>query len=235
MLDWVPGVWSWVDAAALIVFLAAVITLARLIERSHPERPSLSRLMAEHRARWMAEMAVRDVRIYDSTLLAVQHSGAAFLASASLIVVGGVAALIGQTDQLLSVAVDLTGDARPDPAVWELKLLFLLLLMTVAFLSFVWSVRLFGYCAILLGATPQNGDHAVRMRAGERAARMNTRAGRSFNRGLRMIYFAFAAIAWLLGPIPFLLATLATVGMIYRREFLSETRIDLLASREQDS
>ncbi len=41
---------------------------------------------------------------------------------------------------------------------------------------------------------------------------MNITAARSFNRGLRSIYFALAALAWLLGPVPLLAVTAADHG-----------------------
>lgn len=224
------------DALALGVFLLCVHGATALIERSERRRQSLTRLMARRRLRWMQVMAERDVRIVDSALLAIQHQGASFFASAAMIAIGFVAAVIANTDQLLLVARDMAAEAEPSHRpIWEMKLLFLLGVLVVAFLKFAWSHRLFGYCAILIGATPPLcGAGEVDVRAHDRAAaaeqagQMNIRAGRSFNRGLRLLYFALAALAWLLGPLAFAAATLAVSAMLYRREFLSETR-DVIA------
>lgn len=221
---------GWADVAALALFVAALAALSLRIEDGRSPRPSLGWLMAQRRRDWMRNMAVREVRIMDTQLLALQHRGAAFFASATMIGIGGVAALIGSADRLVSVASDLSTDigAAEDAArtIWELKLLFLTALLAAAFLHFVWSHRLFGYCAVMMGATPEieAADEAARRRVADQAAEINIRAGRSFNRGLRVLYFSLASLAWLLGPAAFALASVLTAGMLYRREFLSGTR-----------
>lgn len=214
---------EWGDGAALLLFVACIVGITWAIERPEPAPQSVGRMMRRHRERWMAEMAERKVRIVDSNLLNILHNGAGFFASASLIAIGGVVALIGSADKLLTVAGDLAaGDVNR--AVWELKLLFLLMVLVLALLSFIWSLRLFSYCAVLIGATPEPDGENDRQIVAAQAAMVNIRAGRSFNRGLRMLYYALASMAWLLGPVAFVLATLATTMMLYRREFLSETR-----------
>ena len=48
--------------------------------------------------------------------------------------------------------------------------------------------------------------------------------GYSFNRGMRSVYFTIAALTWLIGAIPLIIATVVTLTLIYRREFNSRTR-----------
>ena len=57
---------------------------------------------------------------------------------------------------------------------------------------------------------------------------MNSLAARSFNRGMRSVYFALGATAWLAGDIGLILGTLAVTAMIWRREFASQSRALLL-------
>ena len=212
------------DYVALLLFMAAIVGSTALIERKNSAYPSTARLMAKRRAGWMTQMAARDVRIMDTQLLAIQHRGAAFFASACMIAVGGAVELIGAADQLLSVARDLTSDdVERQRAIWELKLLFVLFVLALALLKFVWAHRLYGYCAILIGATPPAESQDSGQVADE-AASLNISAGRSFNRGLRLIYFSLASLAWVLGAGAFVLATLLTVAMLVRREYFSETR-----------
>jgi len=119
-----------------------------------------------------------------------------------------------------------------DPAiVWELKLLVIIFFLTNAFLKFVWSNRLFGYCSVLIGATPNKADDPKSTSIANKAAELNITAARTFNRGLRAIYFALAAVAWLAGTIPLIAATILTFVVIWRREFASHSRKALL---EQD-
>jgi len=61
-----------------------------------------------------------------------------------------------------------------------------------------------------------------------KAAELNISAARSFNRGLRAIYFGLAAVAWLAGAIPLIIAAFVTCGVIWRREFASVSRKVLL-------
>jgi len=95
-----------------------------------------------------------------------------------------------------------------------------------AFFKFAWSQRLFGYCAVLIGATPE--WDATReteiIAAAERAGVVNGLAARSFNRGLRSMYFTLGSLAWLIGPLALIVATCSVVLMINRREFRSESR-----------
>ncbi|MEM9144657.1 MAG: DUF599 family protein [Pseudomonadota bacterium] len=228
LIDRLGQLFSERDLIAIGVLAVAIWGMTMLIERAPRSRPSVSTLMSIYRGDWIREIAARDVRIMDAQLLSSLRGGAGFFASTCLISIGGVAALIGQADRLVSLVADLGGEpSGRDAAVWEAKLLAILLLLVNAFLKFVWSHRLFAYCAVLLGAMPaagsENLDAAIR-----RSVEVNAAAARAFNRGLRTIYFALAMLAWFLGPEAMMAATIATAAMLYRREFLSRSRKALL-------
>ncbi|MFN2323911.1 MAG: DUF599 domain-containing protein, partial [Trueperaceae bacterium] len=136
-------------------------------------------------------------------------------------------ALLGDVDRLIGVADDLTSVTDP-VFVWEVKILAIVAFLANAFLKFVWSNRLFGYCAVLMGAVPNTADDpAAAVRAGK-AAEVNITAARGFNRGLRSLYFALAAAAWIVGPAALLLAVAITLAVLLRREFASESRAVLM-------
>ena len=225
LLDQIPRLFGARDLAAFTLFLVLSLVMTLVIEHPPKARPSVGRLMEAHRRQWMATFAAREGRIFDAALLTSLRAGTAFFASTCLIAIGGVAALLGQTERMLGVVRDL--GAEPGAAalpVWEAKLLVVALLLVNAFLKFVWAHRLFGYVAVLMGAMPEPGDAG----AIARAAHLQRTAARSFNRGLRTLYFTLAAIAWFLGPVPFMGATLLTAAMLARREFFSESRRALL-------
>lgn len=219
------------DVAALVLFFGLYFTSTLLIERAPAAWPSTSQLMAHYRRLWMQQVPRRENRIVDATLLTTLRNGAGFFASGAMIVIGGIFAALGQAERIVAVASDLPGEIESRAEVWEMKLLFLLVLVAAAFLRFVWSHRLFGYCAVLVGALPEGGGEEETRAAVERAAILNITAARSFNRGLRGVYFSLAALAWLLGPVPLMIATVATAVLICRREFFSESRRALLAGR----
>ena len=211
-------------AAGFIVLAWAAVGWA--IEHPPATHPSVSVLMADYRRKWMAELAGRDNRIFDAQLMGTLRQGTSFFASTSILAIGGVLALVGNTDQLQVVASEFTDSIQPD-FVWQVKLLLVVFFLTFSFLKFVWAHRLFGYCAVVMGAVPTHDDPLATKRASQ-AADLNIRASVNFTRGLRGMYFALGALAWLLGPIGLAGATLAVVYLLWSREFQSVPREILL-------
>lgn len=218
---------SVLDGIAVGLLFAAWLGIGLMIERESQTRPSTSALMRRYRRDWMREFVTRQPRIFDANILSTLRQGTTFFASACMIAIGGGLALLGNTERLRGVARDLTLDSAPE-VVWEIKILLALLLVASAFLKFVWSHRLFGYCAVVMASIPNEPDDPQAAPRAAQAAELNITASRSFNRGLRSVYFALAALAWLLGAIPLILATLAAFLVLYRREFRSRSRTILL-------
>jgi uncharacterized membrane protein len=110
----------------------------------------------------------------------------------------------------------------------EVKIILVLAFLANALLKFVWSNRLFGYCSVLMAAVPNDPGDAMAYPRAAQAAEINITAARSFNRGLRAIYFALAALGWLLGPWALGAATLVAGAVMIRREFASTSRAVIL-------
>lgn len=220
------------DALPLPDLLAlGLLALAWLLSgwlTEHPPRalPSVSLLMEDYRREWMRTFVTRVPRIFDATVIESLRQGTAFFASASLIAIGGGVALIGNAAAVQRLADDLplggiTAGSGPDIAV---RMLPTVALLANALLKFVWANRLFGYCSVLMSAVPNEpSDPLAYHRAGQ-AAEINITAARSFNRGLRSIYFALAALGWLLGPWGLIAGTVAATAVLLRREFASTLR-----------
>ena len=172
-------------------------------------------------------MAARDVQIFDAQVLNGLRQGTEIFASATMLVTGCVLALIGNADKLIDVADNLSLQPVAE-VIWEIKLFLTLLLVTNAFLKFVWAHRLFGYCAILMAAVPNAPEDPQCLQMSRKAGEVNITAARSYNRGLRAIHFSIASIAWLISPMPLIAATMITFGVLLRREFLSKSRALLL-------
>lgn len=216
-----------IDMAALGLLVLLWIAIGWWVEHAGAKSPSTSQIMAEYRRQWMAQMIARDVRIFDSQTIGTLRQGTSFFASTCVIAIGGTLALIGNADQIAGVAEDLTETSAPE-IVWELKLLVIVAFLTIAFLKFVWSNRLFGYCSVIVGATPNRPEAGKSEAFAHKAAELNIAAARSFNRGLRATYFAMAAVAWLAGAVPLIVAAIVTFIVIWRREFASQSRRVLL-------
>lgn len=220
---------STLDGVALGLLVISWLLLGWRIEHSATRHPSTSCIMAGFRREWMRQMITREPRIFDAQIVASLRQGTAFFASTSVIAIGGVLAVIGNAERVTNIANDLTLMDTPS-FVWEVKLVILVLFLTNAFLKFVWANRLFGYAAVVMAAVPNDiSDPMCVVRAGQ-AAEVNITAARSFNRGLRSIYFALTCAAWLAGPIPLMVATIFTIAVIWRREFASQSRTILLGT-----
>ena len=163
----------------------------------------------------------RQPRIFDATLIDSLRQGTAFFASACMIAIGGGVALIGNAAAVQRLADELPIGAGPDVA---LKMLPVIGFLANALLKFVWAHRLFGYCSILMAAVPNDPADPIAFHRAGQAAEINITAAKSFNRGLKSIYFALAALGWLLGPWGLLAGAVLATGVLLRREFASHSR-----------
>lgn len=210
------------DLIALAGLFFAWLASGWYIEHPPAHRPSVSVLMNDYRRDWMRQFVTREPRIFDATVLDSLRQGTAFFASASMIAIGGGVALVGNATVVKGLATQLALDEGAIGI--ELKLIVMLTFLANALLKFIWSNRLFGYCSIMMAAVPNDPDDPHGYHRAAQAAEVNITAARSFNRGLRAIYFALAALAWLVGPLALMLATVFTVGTLMRREFASVSR-----------
>ncbi|RNF33846.1 DUF599 domain-containing protein [Paracoccus methylarcula] len=217
------------DMAAVMLLFLAWLGIGWITENPPPGKPSVSVLMKRYRREWMQHFVTRDPRIFDGNILASLREGTAFFASACMIAIGGALALIGNTDRLRGIAREFELE-HGTALLWELKLLVPMFFVVNAFLKFVWSHRLFGYCAIMMAAVPNETDHPMARDRASQAAELNITAARSFNAGLRSVYFALAGLAWLAGAWALLLAAVVVLLVTWRREFASNSRRVIMRS-----
>jgi uncharacterized membrane protein len=214
------------DLLALAWFLAAWIAYSIVIELTAKGRDGLNALMNVYRDQWMERLLGRDMRMVDAQVTAALQNGTAFFASTSLIAVGGTLTLLRSTEEILTVVAELPFAVASSRALWELKMLGLTVIFVYAFFKFAWSYRLFSYFAIMVGAAPPPAekDTAAAHAFARRAARLCADAGRHFNRGQRAFFFALGYLGWFLGPVALALTTTGVLAVMWRRQFLSETR-----------
>ena len=215
------------DIIALTLIIGAWLVLSWLIEHPPAHRPSVTVLAAQRRRDWMKVFVTREPRIFDSQILSSLRQGTSFFASTSIFAIGGVLALIGNTEPLRGVAAEVMVVETP-VLIWQIKLGLVTLFLVTAFLKFVWSNRVFGYCSVVMAAVPQDPDHPDAYPLAAQAGELNVRAAMNFNRGLRAMYFALGALAWLIGAWAMILATLIVGWTIWSREFASLPRRILL-------
>lgn len=217
------SLFTWADGIGLAFVFACWLLLGWRIEHPGKHKPSVTLIMANYRRAWMDQMVTRQPRIFDATILGSLRQGTSFFASGSMIAMGGLLAVVGNSASLSHFAEGFTMEVVPE-LIWQIKLLVVSVFLTHGFLKFVWANRLFGYCAVVMAATPNDqSDPMVHVRA-RQAAEVNIRAAWNFNRGLRSVYFALGTLAWLLGPYILMATTLVVTFLIWQREFSSHAR-----------
>jgi uncharacterized membrane protein len=212
------------DYAALLWFFVASFGYVRFAGWKAQRAPSLLGAMNLYRRKWMERIVARENRIVDSSLISMLSNVATFLASTTVLILGGLVALLGTTEKAVDVMAELPFAVKGTHRLWEMKILLLMSVFGFAFFKFTWSLRQFNMLAILVGAAPSTGGEA---REEEefvaRATDVSVYAGDNFNNGLRTYYFGLAALAWFLHPLLFAFTTALVVVILYLREFRSPT------------
>jgi uncharacterized membrane protein len=216
---------STLDWLALALFAACWLGYATLTDRVRSIRErSVIAAMDEHRRRWMRATLARENRIADMAAIGNLMTSTSFLATTSILILGGLVAMLGASDMGRRVVASLPWSDVPSEAAWEVKIALLLLIFVNAFFELTWALRQFNYSSILVGAMPMRSAEPADLAQADAAARVLNRAARHFNTGLRSYYFGLAALAWIVHPLAFMAASLFVLQELHRREFRSAVR-----------
>jgi uncharacterized membrane protein len=215
---------SYTDYAALSWFAIVSIGYARFAEWKAQRAPSLLGAMNLYRRQWMERVIPRENRIVDSSLIGTLSNVATFLASTTVLILGGLIALLGTTEKVVDVVGELPFAVKSSQRLWEIKILLMIVIFGFSFFKFTWALRQFNMLAILVGAAPAaGGDPAAEEDFIDRSTDVSVYAGENFNNGLRAYYFGLAALAWFIHPLLFAITTAWVVVILYQREFRSAT------------
>ncbi len=225
MMQLLLKVLPWHDWAAFALFLFGWIGYAQFASRRAKVARTLLSSTNHFRRVWMKQVTYRDQRIVDAAVVQNLASSPSFWASTTILVLGGLLAVLG-TSEKAELVKDLPFAARTSLLVFEVKIVVLLAVFVYAFFRFTWSMRVYSFGAILVGAAPNvelfDSGEADRAEFAERAGNLMAMAAESFADGLRAYYMAFAVIGWFISPLAFAIGTLAVLGVLYRREFRSD-------------
>ena len=216
----------WFDWLALVGFFVLWSGYGRLSRILGQRRPSLASTTDRYRVFWMREAAARDPRMLDGLITQALSHTPSFFSSASILVIGGLFALLGTSDKASEIMREIPFAQSTSMVVFEFKILVLVGIFVFAFFRFSWCMRQYTIVALVIGAMPPPEDFAsgkfhLRTYA-DRAAEMVKAAAESFHDGLRAYYFSFAAMAWFVSPVAMLLAAVVVVAVLYAREFHSD-------------
>ena len=214
------------DLIALGWFVSIIAAYEFISTRPRFYTTSIAAYVQNHRRVWMIEMSNRDNRIVDGQLLGWLVNANAFFASTTVIVIGGLAALLSYGDQARLIVESLPYASQTSTTLWEVKVIFLMMIMIYAFFKFAWAFRLSHYTVMMMGATPAHDspDAEGRLRHAYRTAELLGLVGSHSNLGLRSFYYTIAGLMWFFNPFAFMVATTWVVIILVRRDFYSHSR-----------
>lgn len=219
------GFLSLADALALTWFVAIWVVYAWYSRRAGLNGGTLLATTNRWRTRWMLQATSRDPRVLDGIIVQSLSSSPSFFASATLIIIGGLLALLGTTEEAAAFVREIPFATRTSMLVFEVKVLALMSIFVFAFFRFTWSMRQYTFAALVLGSMPSpqdfNEGRFDREQVAERAGKLVGMAADTFNDGIRAYYFSFAALAWFFSPLAFAIAAAVVTGVLYAREFNS--------------
>jgi len=215
----------WVDWAALLLFFAGWGGYVWFARHLAHQRPSLLASTNRIRRDWMLQVTHREVRVVDGVLLQVMSTSPSFFASTTILIIGGLLALLGSSSAS-QVVSEIPFAVRTSSLVFDMKVALMLSIFVYAFFRFTWSMRQYTFGALMVASAPEALQFAElqlsREAFAERAGRVVGLAAETFNDGLRACYFAFAALGWFVSPVLFAVATGVVIYVLYQRAFHSD-------------
>jgi uncharacterized membrane protein len=220
------------DTLALVWFVVGWWGYAAFARRrAVAGRGSLLATTNRFRRLWMMQTTARENRVIDGVVVQNLSTSPSFFASTTILIIGGLLALLGATEEAAKVVKEIPFAARTSPFVFDLKLFVLAAVFVYAFFRFTWSMRQYTFGALLIASAPDpkafESGEASREEFADRAGRVVGLAAETFNDGLRAYYMAFAVILWFFSPLAFALGTAGIIYLLYQREFRSEV-LDVL-------
>jgi uncharacterized membrane protein len=217
----------WTDWVALGFFVVVWIGYALFAKHWSDGKHSILAMTNRYRHLWMLQTTARDPRMLDGIITQTLSATPAFFCSTSILILGGLFALLGTTDKAAELVREIPFAEQTPILVFEFKILVLVVIFVYSFFRFSWSMRQYTFVALLIGAMPppdtfEHEGAPNRQKYADRAAAMTGLAAETFNGGLRAYYFSFAALGWFFSPAMFVFATLLVAGVLYTREFKSE-------------
>ncbi|MGH1470984.1 MAG: DUF599 domain-containing protein [Cellvibrionaceae bacterium] len=215
---------------AIVWFFICYRGYFRYTQKKSRTEPTLAFAMHRHRRQWIRQALTRENRIADTNTIATLQRHVSFFASTTLLILAGLMTILGSSDKVSALLADVPFSDPSNTGEWEIKILLLVCLFVYAFFKFTWSLRQYGFVAVMLGGALIKSDMSEEkyLQQVDSISKMASKAGGNFNNGLRTYYFSMAVLGWFINAWIFMLLALLIVIILYRREFKSETLKALL-------
>ncbi|SMF78336.1 Uncharacterized membrane protein [Azospirillum oryzae] len=212
------------DIVAFVWFVGSWVGFTITQDHLLTGRNVLNQHLRIVRRYWIERMLERDNRILDSQLFGHTMHSCTFFASTNMLVLAGLIGSFGAAERAQQFISNLSFAVQTSPQLFEIKMLLMVVIFTFGFFKFTWALRQYNYCCALIGSAPmppvpQDDRKEIARTIGEAL----TLAITALNGGIRAYYFALAALVWVIGPIPLILASSGVVLVLTRRQAFSAT------------
>ena len=221
-----------IDIIAPIWFMTLWLGYSQFADST--KQKNLVNAMQKYRIYWIKNSIRRSERLVDTRIIESLLQSTTFLASTSILIIGGLVAILGYGEKALPIIQSIPFADNTDTKMWITKTTLMLTIFIYSFFKFTWVIRQFNYALVLLLSAPQyNPDEKNlknKIRNTHRCAEyvhkistMTSNAGKHFNMGVRSYYFGLVALSWYINSVLFIVMSILVVLVIYRREFISKT------------
>ena len=219
------------DIAGLIIFVFCWLGYEPFLRKISKSRGLITKDLSVVRRAWMKEMTVREIKLFDSNLMAHAVNSATNFSSANLLLIAAVAGVLFGGHVPLKSLTTLGFDVS-STQLFQIKLALVLVCLSRGLLDFIWSLRQMNYCAAAMGSLPENMDADLATRFSNAITNILEPAMTSFSQGVRAYYFSLAAAAWLWGPTYLAIASIGAVILLGWRQSRSQSARGLRQLRE---
>jgi uncharacterized membrane protein len=219
------------DIAGLVIFIFCWLGYEPFLRRISKSRGLITKDLSVVRRAWMQEMTVREVKLFDSNLMAHAVNSATNFSSANLLLIAAVAGVLFGGHLPLKSMTALGFDVS-STQLFQIKMALVLVCLSRGLLDFIWSLRQMNYCAAAMGSMPENMDEELAARFSSAVTNILEPAMTSFSQGVRAYYFSLAAAAWLWGPFYLAAASIGAVALLGWRQSRSQSARGLRQLRE---
>ena len=216
------------DLFALVWFFSVWAGYSIFADKHTDE--NLVSALHKHRINWINGLIRREDRLVDIRIIASLIQSATFFASTSILIIGGLFALLGYGKTALELIDTLPFAEHMNLTTWFFKTLSMMLIFVFAFFKFTWVIRQFNFSIVLMISAPRVDDKkstekeiAEANRYVKNISDMIYNSSLHFNKGMRSYYFGIVGMCWFISPILLIVVSIVVVAVLYRREFLSKT------------
>lgn len=187
-------------------------------------RGTLNAQLAVVRRHWVAAIANRVAKPFDSILFGNMVNSISFFGSATLLVLVGVISVFTNTKTIYETVLDLNFIQPISLELFALQVGLLAFVLSLCFLSYTYALRQLIYTTALMGALPNISKHSPRQAVMiDATTTVLSGAIHTLNFGIRGYYYVISTFFIFISPYACILATTIVTAVLVYRQLLTAT------------